>query len=231
MKAGIFLLAGCFSLLAAVDSAELFRQGNRFFEQGSFVDAIETYNKIENPSAVVMMNLGAAHFNNQELAHARLYFARACKMGPISLSWQAKAYDDLVKQRLNTGVDKTIPAIIARVCRIIPLSWLQFLILLCFIVIFYGLYLRAAWVSRFWIYLLLALLVVGWTVKYQQQRIVKAVVLQHSDLYIGPERSFLKKSVIPLGSVVSVLQQQETMVEVVANRQQGWIILDNLSFI
>ena len=231
MKNYFLLLIVYVSFLNGSSDRELFVQGNQFFEQGNFSAAIEKYSAIEKPSAFVIMNQGVAYFNSEQYAQARLHFARVQNMGSIRLYWQAKLYDNRIDDRLQISKEKTTLDTINDYFSAIPLSWLQILIMICFLFVFYRLYQKKKCCSGLWVYLLLLLFIVLWAVRYKQNRSIKAVVIEQGDLYVGPDRSFLKKSVVPLGSVVFVRRQQENMVEIIVDKQRGWIFSNNLTFI
>ncbi|MCF8387753.1 MAG: tetratricopeptide repeat protein, partial [Bacteroidales bacterium] len=80
----IILLAGTAGLQASSPDS-LFRQGNAFFNQGLYNDAIAAYQRILNQGDVswqIYYNLGNAHFKIDELADAIYFYEKALKLDP-----------------------------------------------------------------------------------------------------------------------------------------------------
>lgn len=72
--------------VSAQNADSLFIKGNQSYTKGNFGQAIEYYNLIlqsGSESPELYLNLGNAHFREQDYGHARLYYEKAKKLNPF----------------------------------------------------------------------------------------------------------------------------------------------------
>lgn len=66
--------------------SRIFQAGNEYYAQNNFKAAIEQYQKVLEAgvvSEVVLYNLANAHFKNNQLGHAILYYEKARRLAPL----------------------------------------------------------------------------------------------------------------------------------------------------
>jgi hypothetical protein len=231
MNKQFFLIVSFACALFGVHSEESFLQGNELFAEGNFKGAIESYETVENPSSLVLMNIGVAHFNLEEYAQARLFFVRAYAAGTMKLRKKINRYQEQIDNRLEISVKKTKADQVEEWLQAIPLSVIQLWILICFGLLFYGLYRKKGGAFQLFVSIFLLLASTFWLYDFKKSQQKEAVVMNKTDLYAGPERSFLKKNVVFLGTVVLVLDQQKDMTEITVDKQRGWVSSDDLTLV
>lgn len=207
-------------------SLKAFLDGNQLFYKGNFLEAIELYKKVENPSPYLLFNLGSAYFNVGNYAEARLAFIRAHNLGLNTDLYQKK-----IDERLQILQEKSKIQTIEKSLQAIPLFIIQLWMLICFGLLFYGLYRKKGGAFQLLICIILFLGSTFWWYRFKHNQRKEAVIMNETDLYAGPERSFLKRNVVPLGTVVHVLDQQKDMVKIAVNRQRGWISSYDLTLV
>jgi tetratricopeptide (TPR) repeat protein len=231
MNKQFFLLLSFVSVLFGVHPEESFLQGNELFAKGEFKGAIELYEKVENPSSLLLMNIGVAHFNLEEYAQARLFFVRAYNVGTMKIRKKINGYQELINSRLEVSKEKTKADRVEEWLQAIPLSVIQLWILICFGLLFYGLYRKKGGAFQSFVCAFLFLGSAFWLYHFKQDQQKEAVIMNKTDLYAGPERSFLKKNVISLGTVVCVLDKQKGMTEITLAKQRGWVFSEDLKLV
>jgi tetratricopeptide (TPR) repeat protein len=88
MKKSIFILLFSFVSLAFLHAGEntaLVEQGNKYYAEGKYTEAITAYEKTVNEGLVspeLFFNLGNAYYKNGKLAEAILYYEKAKKLSP-----------------------------------------------------------------------------------------------------------------------------------------------------
>ncbi len=104
---GIILISAFTVYSQQSDVQKLFRQGNAFFQQGRYQQAIEQYRKIVElgyESGELYYNLGNAYFKINDLGRARLYYERARMFMPDDEALKENLA--LLQRRLIDKIDK-----------------------------------------------------------------------------------------------------------------------------
>jgi tetratricopeptide (TPR) repeat protein len=217
--------------LQAGDSAELFFQANQYFEQGNFDQAVDLYDQIKEPLAEVLMNKGIAYFNKKQYAEARLAFAQAQKKADGILYFQIDGYQRELDKKLDDVSKKNLAKYFIDILYSFPNSLYHVIIIFCFLGIISAILKRKPLKKIITLYVLFFIFSCAWMYQCRLKSQQIAVVMKEADLYAGPDLLFLKKTVIPLGKVLRVLEEKNNMMHVRTNKEQGWINVENIKLI
>lgn len=105
MRSGFYILLFLFSCFLSAQNETLFEEGNTFYNNGKYNEAIEKYEDIINSdqhSAEVYFNLGNAHYKLNHIAPSIYYYEIALQLDPK---------DKEVKNNLSFAKNMTIDAI------------------------------------------------------------------------------------------------------------------------
>ncbi len=105
MRSGIYILLFLISCFLPAQNETLFEEGNTFYNNGKYNEAIEKYVSILNSdqhSAEVYFNLGNAHYKLNHIAPSIYYYEMALQLDPK---------DKEVKNNLSFAENMTIDAI------------------------------------------------------------------------------------------------------------------------
>ena len=85
MKHIFYILAILFSVTAIAQNEALFEKGNKLYNQGDYLEAIEAYKQIldtKNHSAELYFNLGNAYYKLNGVAPSIYYYEKALQLDP-----------------------------------------------------------------------------------------------------------------------------------------------------
>lgn len=105
MRSGFYILLFLFSCFLSAQNETLFEEGNTFYNNGKYNEAIEKYEAILNSdqhSAEVFFNLGNSHYKLNHIAPSIYYYEMALQLDPK---------DKEVRNNLSFAKNMTIDAI------------------------------------------------------------------------------------------------------------------------
>ncbi|WP_250433453.1 tetratricopeptide repeat protein [Hanstruepera flava] len=105
MKQYLYITVFLFSILGFSQNMALFEQGNTFYNEGKYQDAIKKYEAIletDEHSAELYFNLGNAHYKLNHIAPSVYYYEKALQLKPN---------DSEIKNNLNFAKNMTLDAI------------------------------------------------------------------------------------------------------------------------
>jgi len=252
---GVIIVLFCFQVhgAAQLESQELFAQGNEKFLQGRFALARESYLKINNKSSSVWQNIGNCFFNEKKYAQALVCWKRA----QISATWhqldQLFTAEKKTLSLLKLPVSSDVYYGVKRIILIVPKLLIQILLFLMLSLLLLFLYRCWSWstvyslmscnymVAWFFMIGIMSCSVFCWSKDEICKQGQAIVIKEQSVVYAGPERSFHKKTQLPLGYQIDVLELDRNMYKVmyrqmldekhVGKRQVGWVESDSVEIV
>ena len=173
------------------------------------------------------MNCGIAYFNMEQYARARAFFNQSQKQCSGDLYRQIESYQRKIDEQLGVQIEDSFFTLLFLHWRSFPMFFLQLFIFFLFAILLYGLYKRKKCRSLTMLLFSLFLFTIIWFQMYRVKNRIEVVANKNVVTYAGPHDSFLKKSVIPLGTVVTVIKQQDNMLQVQRDDQRGWAFIDD----
>lgn len=225
----------------ASEADELMKQGNQFYQDKQFENAIDTYQKIINVGYVgtsLYYNLGNSYYRDGKIGYAILYYEKALELSPG---------DDNVMHNLAIANAKTVDKIDTlpkfflfqwweSILALFPVSgwtlmvYLFYLLLLCSIGLYF--FARGMNIQRYSVFsgLILALFLVIttalWIVSLNREFTVKnAIVVEPAAaVKLSPDSTSNDAFVIHEGLKVRELDRVESWVKIrLQDGKEGWI--------
>ena len=226
-------------------SDDLFKKGNDLFLSGDFKLAKSSYLNISNKSSNVYSNLGDSFFNDKDDFNAIKYWTKAHRGATaLQLGRLIRKSIKLFKKR-DCPVDYDIKLWSNYLFSIIPISFLNLILIFLYLMIIYLFYHRFKrfligkslnlfnYTSRF--LLLIFLISITYLLIHKHNLVINGkkgiVSSKFMTIYAGPEKSFHKKRSIPRCSVVSLSDEKNGMVRIHANDFSGWALRSDLEII
>lgn len=229
---------------ANIPSQELFLQGNRNFCEGDFKAARQCYEQVPHKSSAVWHNMGNCYYNEHNDAQALVCWRRAQKDAGFNQLEQLFESEQMVLKKLNCSHDGIYMRGVKKVILALPKIVLQLLAILFLLLFLYWFYqclirksdayqllsCRKRYLIMLGLGIIVCLLLLGAKEKFLQE---KQGVLIHDKVVVhaGPEQSFHKKSQLPLGCVVQVVDETSDMVKISCDKGSGWIISSNVEIV
>lgn len=231
----ITCLCSCFHLGASIDST--FALGNKLYQEGKYVEAIQNYNSLldENYSSYELLhNLGVAYLQEGEIGKSVLFLERALRMTPANKA--IKNSLEAARSQVNTEIIEIPDFVLKRIWDsfagvINPGIWIIVQILLL-VILMYFLYKWRLSDSKFQGFvgsivsgtLLFLFILAGFTSSFQTNDKSSAVVLEAVDMKTGADsRSDILQNLSP-GVKVKIIDRVDDWLRVeLLNKEIGWI--------
>ncbi|MBI2353165.1 hypothetical protein HYV11_02905 [Candidatus Dependentiae bacterium] len=244
MKKIIFIILVCFFKNSfGLSDQDFFFQGNEFFKEGKFTQAILAYQSILQKNSAVWYNLGSCHFNEGDKIKALVCWIRAEKNASLQQRWKLLNLEDIVIDQYQSFSKNRFIRIVRMSVECVPLLFIQILMLLLFIFII-KLFYRQVIVSKIFmidyvfkkkilfIAMVISFLLILLKLQNQFLNEKKAIVVQpNTVVYVGPETSFPSKIIIPQGSLAFVIKEEADMIHITSSCVDGWVLRDMVEIV
>lgn len=242
MKKYIFSLLLVFlqTLSMLGDDQQLFTKAHENFVQGDWEGALRNYRAITDKNSVVWQNIGICYFNQQQYAHALLYWQRAYKDCTLVQIGQLCTLEQRALEKLDFKIPSRGHYFCKRILLIIPLIFLQTLFAIMLCCMLWTLARCWRWkeiviCDRRWLrWIFLGCFLCGglWYANRSFFQKNQAIVVKRDVLvYAGPERTFHMVTTLRQGSSVNVIQKKHGMYNITNHSIAGWVMQDTVEFI
>ncbi len=247
---GLFLLLMILPLTAQDQNVQqLFRQGNLFFQQGKYQQAVEAYQKILEQgyeSGELYYNLGNAYFKINQFGKARLFYERALRFMPDDEALKENLI--LLKRRLVDRIEVP-PKFFLTVwwedlLQAFSLTTLTYLVIIAFwmLILSWAFYLfmkkqrhreRGKGLVVLTLILLILLSVILTDKIYRFEKEKYGVILKPSvTVFSEPRKEATEIFVVHEGTKVKILRKNQNWLEIkLGDGKTGWLRQDTLETI
>lgn len=219
---------------------ELFLQGNNYFLKGNFNKALDCYEQISEKNSAVWHNMGNCFFNEKNNVKAIICWKRAernasfYELGKL-IDSQSKAF-----QKLDLSSDSFLQKKVKQFSMIVSASVLKIILIIFLLLFLYACCYHFLQLKRFgckkqyMIWLLIAIVTFLFAINQKEKFLYKkegVVIHEKIPVYVGPEITFTQKALLPLGSLVQVLEEKQGMIKVIYSQGSGWISSYNIEIV
>ncbi len=237
----LILLLGSGSLFASTNSDSLFAEGNRYFNEGLYNDAISAYESVlENgyTSWELYYNLGNAYFKKEELASAIYNYEKALKLNPESedVQFNLKIANNRIADKIEPVPEFFLKKWWKGFYSLFPahtwgiFSLFLFLGVLILAVVFFishapGTKRTAFWTGLFLLVLTALSFTAGYKNFHEQQLQDEAIVFAPSvTVKSSPNKNAVDLFVLHEGSKLRITDEVDQWYEIrIANGSVGWL--------
>ena len=241
-KSAILLTGFIYSLLViAAEPDSLIKEGNSYYNEGLYNDAISMYEKVLDQnyeSAALYYNLGNAYYKTKDMASAILYYEKALKLDPDNPDLRHNL--SVANSKIADNIEEVPEFFLKRWWNSIynmfsadtwaAISIGVFIVLIILAVIFFVSQRRRIKIISFWSGLIFVLLsTAGFLIageKYQHTRQNNEAIVFTPTVTVksSPTRNSVDLFVIHEGTKVRLLDKVEDWYEIrIANGSVGWL--------
>lgn len=218
---------------------EQFLTACALYNSADYTKAIEIFRQIEHPGPTVWYNMGHCFYHLGDPARAMVCWWRADK----GASW----YECSKNKEQRCMLEKTLSLIpapslsfVERYLKKISIGWLQWImiflwyLLFCFtlLYVYRPLLQRRLRIIMIVFFIINSLCAFGLFIKYRQETIKRAVLLQQTMLYAGPGESYHVLCHMNAAQTVIVLNNIASWSRVMIDKNfTGWVPYDMLLFV
>ncbi len=230
------------------DGQLLFQTGNEAYEKENFAEAIKQYEKvIENGahSKAIYLNLGNAHFKQDSIGHAILYYEKGLVLDPNDAKLLSNI--DIAKQKVDSEIFEVPPFLPVRLWRsfvkiISPNIWALLQLLILSILVFFWYkkeFFKLDWttkkykrISRSLVGSILLLGFILWSSVQLSQEDIFGIALEKVQIQSGPDLRSDIQSNVQAGEKVKLLDTFDDWYKVeLLNLETGYIQKNKLGII
>lgn len=243
-KSFLFITIFVSQVVIGIPDQELFLQGNQRFFDGKFDKARNCYEQIPHKSSAVWHNIGNCHYNEENGAKALVCWRRAQLGAGFYELGQLLESERIALEKYNCPCDGIFIRGVKRVILSLPKFLMQLLLTIYFILLLTLCYqcliknrkkYRLIPCKKQYLFLLIFAIVVLLLLIAAKDKFTKeqqgVIVHQKVSVHVGPETSFHKKTALPLGCIVQVIDEQKGMVKITCSQGSGWITHDNVEIV
>ena len=221
----LFFIATTTARFLCASEYEQFLQGNKAYQSGDYIKALEMYNAIPDKGPVLWHNTGLCYLQQKDYLNAFIAFSQGQRGASFSLFTQITALRDKVADTLGVAPEPFMVRFLRAFAAYVPLIFLQLLViaLLMLVMLVWTVYLS---INHFIKFLLVFLCIVGMVglcgLRWINDR-TYGIILQDSLVYVGPNENFHSNGSVKLGQCVSSMKHKEGWFKITTHDVTGWV--------
>jgi tetratricopeptide (TPR) repeat protein len=239
----ILLLVFSFNLRAQT-SYEIFKNGNKFYEEKAYDSAKTYYNKLYNQGTIskeLFLNLGNSYFKLDSLPNAILFFEKGLKISPgdIDLTHNLQHCNTLLKDKNSIKKSILLNELVYSFLGKSPNYWayssIVLLLLACILFLFYRISTNSSWKRINFYSSIIVLIIFGFSLilsAISKSKIKESkygiIFNPTTKVLVEPSNSAATTYQLHEGSKVKVTAENKNWYEISFNEKKGWIIKKHL---
>jgi len=239
MKKIIILLMNLFAVCLYANQEEYFLQGNKYYKEHAFKEALEAYQKIENKGPAVLFNMGNCYFNLDDECQAIAQWLRADKQGSWDIHKKVDHNCGLAYKKMGKEYSKSVMytggCLFVRAVNVLPLLWWQLLFLCVWIFAIIGI-VNAALRRRWWriagLLFLVCSIMICFVIRYKSTACEYALIIgKEVAVRTGPSDDYGIIATAQCLDEVDIIEKHEDWLKVRNKVLSGWIHVNNIAII
>jgi len=214
---------------------EFFLQANAAYHQKEYKQALELYQKIEPKSGIVLYNMGNCNYRLGDYVSALIYWRKAEHSGFLSSSTEHNCQKAAQELRLDGYKQKTMYNACMNWIRSFPIGFWQFLFLLSWYILLFGLcWIKFLRKKMCLFFLLLIHIVISSGVTFKVLLCSKELgIIKNEEvlLFAGTDEQFNKRGKVVKGQEIVIHEKRGAWYKVSQNNQSGWLKADGLEYV
>lgn len=233
MKKKLYIIFFLFNLISisilAQPDQEKFLMANKLYSEENFQEAFKIYDAMNYKGFEILFNMGNCQYKLNKYAYAIAYWLKAKKYASFDDFSKIEnnieqAYKKLEKQKKSTLFSK-FSDVSLKYLSLFSIFLLQLIFLISWflIVLFWK-----KLVAKHHRYLVLLFVINGLTlscvlIKYFSQPKNYAIIVEHTKIFAGPDKSFHIVDTFDLIDEVKIIEKKEDWVKIKRNNILGWV--------
>lgn len=239
MKKTIILLISIAAGNLYANQEEYFLQGNKYYQEHKFKEALDAYQKIEHEGPAVLFNRGNCYFNSGDECRAIASWLQADRQGSWNLHKKVDQNCELAYKKLGKEYSQNNRQVLWRWCiralNVLPLLWWQLLFLCAWIFSIIGM-VRSAFRRQWWRIAVLLIFVCGimicFVIRYKSTACAYALITEkEAAMRTGPSDDYGMVATAQCLDEVDIIEKQADWLKVHNKVLSGWIRANNVAII
>lgn len=239
MKKTIIIFLNLVAVCSYANQEEYFLQGNKYYQEHAFKEALEAYQKIEHKGPAVLFNMGNCYYKLSDEYKAIAYWLRADKQGAWNIHKKVDQNCELAYKKLGKEYSKSLVNVwarwLVRTMGILPLLWWQLLFLCLWIFAIISIVNSSAR-RRWWrvscMCFLVCSIMICFVIRYKSSSSVYALIIE-KDVAVrtGPSDDYGAVATAQCLDEVDIIEKHDDWLKVHDKILSGWIRANNVAII